>query len=119
MEATMYNRRGMMGGTGMGVILQHQRTLSYLQGSSPNIRRTLRGVAVALRPYRWHALGGTFLMLCTVALGLIPPLLLRQLIDEAIPHDDLRQIFLLGGCMVVFPVLGALLSLAQNYISTL
>lgn len=115
----MYNRRGLMGGTGMGVILQHQRTLSYLQGTSPNIRRTLRGVAVALRPYRWHVFGGTLLMLCTVALGLIPPLLLRQLIDVAIPHADIPQIVLLGVCMVVFPSLGALLSLAQNYIGTI
>lgn len=114
----MYSRRGMMG-PGMGVIMQHQRTLSYLQSGPPQIRRTLAEVGRALAPYRWHVLGGTLLMLCGVATSLVPPLLLRQLIDEAIPRRDLRQIIVLGLCMIFFPVLGALLGLVQNYLSAI
>src|SRR5579884_1985002 len=113
----MYSGRGW--GAGMGVIRQQQRTLSYLQGGPPNLRRTLAGVGRTLFPYRWKALGGTALMLCSVALGLIPPLLLRQLIDEAIPRGDLRQVALLAGCMILFPVLAALAGMAQNYTSAI
>ena len=113
----MYSGRGW--GAGMGVIRQQQRTLSYLQGGTPNLRRTLAGVGRTLFPYRWKALGGTALMLCSVALGLIPPLLLRQLIDEAIPRGDLRQVALLAGCMILFPVLAALAGMAQNYTSAI
>ncbi|HTK06401.1 MAG TPA: ABC transporter ATP-binding protein, partial [Ktedonobacteraceae bacterium] len=114
----MYNRRGMMG-PGMGVIMQHQRTLSYLQSGRPDLRRTLRGVRKTLRPYHWHVLGGTILMLCTVATGLLPPLLLRQLIDSAIPEHDIRQIVLLGIFMILIPLLGSLLGLLQNYLSAI
>src|ERR1700675_2768388 len=114
----MYNSRGTMG-PGMGVILRHQRTLGYLQEGRPDMRRTLNGIGKTLKPYRWHILGGTFLMICTVATGLLPPLLLRQLIDSAIPKRDIQQIVLLGVFMILIPLFGSLLGLLQNYLSAI
>jgi ATP-binding cassette subfamily B protein len=56
-------------------------------------------------------------MLAGVGLGLIPPLLIRALIDVAIPTRNLRLAILLGSGIFLLPVGGALLSLGQNIIS--
>ena len=116
----MYN--GMMGsgrGAGMGAIMRQRQTLGYLQDGKPNVRRTLRRLWKVVTPYRGKFVVGTVLLLGSVALGLIPPLLIREIIDKAIPARNMSLIVLLGIGMIVFPVLSALLGLLQNYISVL
>ena len=119
----MYN--GMMGsggrgmGMGMGAIWRQRQTLGYLQEGKPDVRRTLRRLWKVIIPYRWKLIGGTALLLGGVALGLIPPLLIRQIIDSAIPSRNMALVILLGVGMIVLPVLSALLGLLQNYISVL
>ncbi|HCI80846.1 MAG TPA: multidrug ABC transporter ATP-binding protein, partial [Ktedonobacter sp.] len=118
----MYN--GMMGpgrgvGMGMGAIYRQRQTLSYLQEGKPDVRRTVRRLWSVVTPYRWKFIVGTLLLLGGVALGLIPPLLIRQIIDKAIPSRNMSLVVLLGVGMIFFPVLSALLGLVQNYISVL
>lgn len=114
----MYSRRGNMG-IGMGGLWQRQRTLSYLKEGAPDVPKTLSRVWHLLRIYRWQLVWSTIVILLGVGVGLIPPLLIRVLIDTAIPHHDLRLILLLGSGMLLFPLVGALLGLVQNYLSTL
>jgi ATP-binding cassette subfamily B protein len=103
---------------GMGALRQQQRALRSLQGGTPpSVRRTLARVWACLRPYRSQLILGTLLMLAGVALGLIPPLLIRELIDTAIPRHDLRLILLLGSGVFFLPLGSALLSLGQNILS--
>ncbi len=106
-------------GTGMGAIWRQRQTLGYLQEGKPNVRRTLRRLWKIITPYRGQFIGGTALLLGGVALGLIPPLLIRQIIDKAIPTHNMQLVVLLGIGMIIFPVLSALLGLLQNYISVL
>ncbi len=116
----MYYRNGTIGPSrGMGAIWQQRQTLQYLQDGKPDVRRTLRRLWRVVRPYRWQFIGGTVLMLGGIVLGLIPPLLIRQLIDNAIPARNLTLLLLLAAGMIVFPVLSALLGLLQNYVSVL
>lgn len=56
-------------------------------------------------------------MLLGVGVGLIPPLLIRVLIDTAIPQRHLDLVFLLGAGLLLFPVGSALLGMGQNYMS--
>jgi ATP-binding cassette subfamily B protein len=106
-------------GAGMGAIWRQRQTLSYLKEGKPDVRRTLRRLWNVVIPYRWQFFGGTLLMLGGVALGLIPPLLIRQLIDVAIPARNMQLVILLGVGMIFFPILSALLGLLQNYVSIL
>jgi ATP-binding cassette subfamily B protein len=109
---------GMGGMGGMGGLRQQQRALRYLQGGTPpNVRRTLGRVWACLRPYDRQLALGTVLMLAGVALGLIPPLLIRALIDVAIPTHNVRLAVLLGSGIFLLPLGGALLSLGQNILS--
>ena len=109
---------GMGGGTGLGGGLwQQQRTLGYLRDGTPNVRRTLLRVWRSLRPYRSQLTLGTLVMLLGVGIGLIPPLLIRALIDVAIPQHDLRLAILLGSGIFLLPVGSAVLGMGQNYLS--
>ncbi|MGO8951137.1 MAG: ABC transporter ATP-binding protein [Ktedonobacterales bacterium] len=109
---------GMGGASGLGGgFWQQQRSLGYLQDGTPDIRRTLRRVWSTLQPYRAQVALGTFVMLLGVGIGLIPPLLIRALIDVAIPHHNLRLALLLGSGIFLLPVGSAVLGMGQNYLS--
>jgi ATP-binding cassette subfamily B protein len=109
-------RFGGMGG-GMATLWNQQRSLSYLREGKPDISHTLALVWKSLRVYRWQLVLGTLVMILGVGVGLIPPLLIRELIDVAIPQHQIQLILLLGVGLVLFPVGSALLGLGQNYLS--
>ena len=44
------------------------------------------------RPYRWWILGMLLMTLATTGLGLLTPLILRQLIDKTLPARDLHRL---------------------------
>src|SRR5207247_668535 len=46
-----------------------------------------------------------------------PPLMIRALIDDALPHGNVQLLFLLVGGMVAFPLVGGLISVLQSYFS--
>lgn len=110
------SRFGGMGG-GMATLWNQQRSMRYLRDGKPDIKHTLALVWQALRVYRWQLVFGTLVTILGVAVGLIPPLLIREIIDTAIPQHNLRLILLLGGGLVLFPLGSALLGLGQNYLS--
>lgn len=77
----------------------------------------LKRVAQYARPY----LKGVALMLITILgislLSLIPPLLIRDLIDNAIPNRDPSRINILALAMISVPLANGLLGVAQRYMS--
>src|SRR5579875_232343 len=107
---------GGMGGTMIG-LWQQQRSRGYLREGTPDVRKTLVRVWRYLRPYRWRLVFGTFVMLLGVMVALIPPLLIKNIIDIAIPHHNFKLALLLGSGLFLLPVGSAVLSLGQNYLS--
>ena len=107
---------GGMGG-GMATLWNQQRSLRYLSDGKPDISHTLALVWKSLSVYRWKLILGTLVMILGVAVGLIPPLLIREMIDVAIPEHQIRLILLLGIGLVLFPIGSALLGMGQNYLS--
>ncbi len=80
-------------------------------------RGSLRRIASYFRPYRPAAL---WIMLCILAgavLGLVPPLLVREVIDHAIPHRDVRSLAWLVGWMIAVPAIAGLIGVLQNYLA--
>ncbi len=71
------------------------------------------------RPYR-KLIALTFvLVLVSASLSLIPPLLIKQLIDVAIPDGDRTLLVVLAGAMVAIPVVTGLVQVAQNWGNTI
>ena len=62
------------------------------------------------RPYRWWILGMLLMTLATTGLGLLTPLILRQLIDKTLPARDLHRLVLLTIALVAIPLVTASLN---------
>jgi ATP-binding cassette subfamily B protein len=77
----------------------------------------LKRVAHHARPY-WK---GVSMILATILgislLSLLPPLLIRDLIDRAIPDRDIVRLNLLALGMVAVPIINGLLGVVQRYAS--
>jgi ATP-binding cassette subfamily B protein len=81
-------------------------------------RALLRRVGQYARPY-W---AGVVVMLTTIVaisvLSLLPPLLLRDLIDTALPTRDMGRLNLLALGMIAVPLANGLVGVAQRYASS-
>jgi ATP-binding cassette subfamily B protein len=80
-------------------------------------RATLGRIFSYLRPYRWYAILVLLSITCAALLGALPPLFIKRIVDHAIPERNMRMVLLLSGGMVVGPLLGGLLGVAQKYLS--
>ena len=70
------------------------------------------------RPYRWMLLGYLGIIIVTALVQLVPPLLFRSIIDSAIPDGDRGHLNLLAGLAVLAALVGALLAVADRYVSS-
>ena len=72
-----------MHGSGFGAFMRHDET------QKPEVDRKLLGRVFAYaRPYRTHLLIVLVTIIVITLMSLLPPLLMRQLIDVAIPEED-------------------------------
>jgi ATP-binding cassette subfamily B protein len=95
---------------------------SYIQYDEeqdrPNFDRALfRRVMAYARPYRGllAVVIGTIVLITLVSL--LPPLLMRDLIDKAIPAEDLGRVTLLGLGMVAIPIVNGIVGVVQRWAS--
>jgi len=76
----------------------------------------LRRVARYGRPYFWRILAMLACVLVVTGVGLIPPLLMRDLIDNAIGKGDATRLNWLALGMVAVPVVNGLIGVFQRYL---
>ena len=79
----------------------------------------LHRVANYARPYARFVALILVTMLVISLLSLLPPLLIRDLLDRTIPEGDLARLNLLALAMVAVPLINGLLGVAQRYASSL
>ena len=79
--------------------------------------RTIRRIAAFFRPYRGQIAVVTAAILLTSGLGLINPILLKLLIDDAIPHLDWGRLNLYVGLMILVPIVSGLIGVGQSYLN--
>ncbi len=90
------------------------------EGPRPQVTwAKVRRVASYLRPY----LGKTALVLLCIAAGsginLLPPLVVRGLIDRAMPQRNLQLLNLLVLALITIPLVAGLISVGQQYLNNL
>ena len=81
--------------------------------------RTIRRIVAFFRPYRLQVAVVVAAILLTSGLGLINPILLKLLIDDAIPGLDFGRLNLYVGLMIVVPIASGLIGLGQSYLNNL
>ena len=91
----------------------------YMHGldakAKPNVtRRLLMRVLQYARPYRPQIAGMLVTILFTTGLGLINPLIFRQIIDVALPEKDVGKLNVLALGMIMIPLIGGGVRIVQR-----
>ena len=81
-------------------------------------RATLRRALGYLRPHAARGAGVLAVLVSVAAMGLLPPLLIKDVVDLAIPQRRLVLLVLLCAGMVVAPLLAGLLQVLQKVLTT-
>ena len=79
--------------------------------------RTIRRIAAFFGPYRAQVGIVLGAILLTSLIGLVNPILLKLLIDEAIPKLDFGLLNLFVGLMIVLPIVSGLIGVGQSYLN--
>ena len=79
--------------------------------------RTIRRILAFFRPYRVQVATVVGAILATSLLGLINPILLKLLIDDAIPSLDFSRLNLYVGLMIAVPIFSGLIGIGQSYLN--
>jgi ATP-binding cassette, subfamily B, bacterial len=79
--------------------------------------RTIRRIAAFFRPYKLQVGVVIVAILATSLIGLVNPILLKLLIDIAIPELDWGLLNLFVGLMIVLPIVSGLIGVGQSYLN--
>ncbi|MBN2678247.1 MAG: ABC transporter ATP-binding protein [Anaerolineaceae bacterium] len=108
----------MQRGSGMGLHGGMRRIIDSTD-EKPKITRTLlKRVLYYARPYRWLMVGMLVLILASTGLGLLSPLIMRDLIDHAIPAGDINRLILLALAMLAIPTLNGGIHVIQRRVNS-
>src|SRR5437667_2305014 len=77
----------------------------------------IRRVARYFRPYLADSAWITLCILVTSVIGVVPPLLVRHVLDHDIPQKDVHSLLVTSGLMILLPAIGGLIGVLQNYLS--
>jgi ATP-binding cassette subfamily B protein len=108
---------GMGMGGGLHGVWEGRRAMSILETGARPTKKTLRRLGRALRPHRASIAGVLGFTVLGVLLGLVPPLLMRAIIDTAIAGHNLHLLWWLAAGLLAFPSAAAVNSVAQNYLN--
>ncbi len=87
--------------------------------AQPHVTRgLLRRVAVYARPYTFKIALTLLSIFASSLIGLVPPLLFRELIDHALPDKDLTRLNVLALGMIAIPLLDGLNGVAQRWLTS-
>ncbi len=100
----------MMHGSSFGAFMRHDDS----QAPPPIDRALLKRVLAYARPYRVQLAVVLVTIVIISVLTLVPPLLLRTLIDTAIPTKDLQLVTWLGLGMVAVPLTNGVVGVLQR-----
>ncbi len=93
----------------------------FIQGSeeSPKVsRQLLKRVLEYARPYRVEIISMLILISLTSALGLISPLILRELIDKTLPQKDINKLVWLSLALLLVPIVSGALRIIQRRLNS-
>ena len=96
---------------------------SYLEEQKKRGRktdsRTLRRIAQSFSPYKFQVVLVLIAIIITSVLGLVNPLLIRAIFDDAIGKHNLNLLFIYVGIMIVTPILTGIIGVGQTYLNNL
>ncbi len=109
----MYRGRG-SGGSNLRAYLDEQKK----RGKTTDAR-TIKRVARAFAPYTVQVLLVLLAIILTTVLGLVNPILISVVFDDAIGKGNVHLLYLLVGIMLAMPIITGLIGVGQTYLNNL
>jgi ATP-binding cassette subfamily B protein len=81
--------------------------------------RTLRRVAQAFSPYKVQIVLALIAIILTTVLGLVNPLMIRYIFDDAIGKSNLNLLVILVSIMIVTPIVTGLIGVGQTFLNNI
>ena len=89
-----------------------------MRPADPAVRKAnLRRIIRLFRPYRARLAGVCTLIVFSAAVGVVSPFLLREVLDVAIPEQDVRLLSALVAGMVAIPIVTGVIGVWQTLLS--
>ena len=104
---------GRMGGD-MSAYLEDQKK----RGRKTDVR-TARRVAAAFGPYKTQVVLVLIAIILTTVLGLINPLMIKLIFDDAIGKNNLNLLIIFVIIMMVTPVVTGIIGVGQTYLNNI
>ncbi len=101
-----------MGGGGMGEYLEEQKR----RGRKTDAR-TVRRVAEAFKPYKLQVVLVLIAILLTTTLGLINPLMIQRVFDDAILQHNVTRLIIYVSIMFITPIITGFIGVGQTYLN--
>ena len=96
---------------------------SYLEEQKKRGRktdsRTLRRIAQSFSPYKFQVVLVLIAIIITSVLGLVNPLLIRAIFDDAIGKHNLNLLLIYVGIMIITPIITGIVGVGQTYLNNL
>ncbi|WP_312364528.1 ABC transporter ATP-binding protein [Sphingobacterium sp.] len=70
------------------------------------------------QPYKWQLLGSLMLIFIGAGASMAMPFLLRNIIDDALPHGDIQLLITLVVAMILITLISAVINMVQTILST-
>jgi len=78
----------------------------------------IKRVLAYAKPYRWRIIGSLLSILIYTGFALLSPLILRHLIDVAIPEKDLQQLILSALGLLILPIISGLFQIITRRLTS-
>lgn len=110
---------GMGAGAGRGPHAAWAQFMRADDAARPNLSRDLlRRVAGYARPYVFRIALILVAIVSQSLIGLVPPLLFRDLIDHALPNKDLERLNWLALGMIAIPLVNGLIGVGERWLTS-
>jgi ATP-binding cassette subfamily B protein len=94
---------------------------NYLEEQKKNGRKTdvhtVKRVVQAFKPYKFRVLLVLIAIILTTLLGLVNPLLIQRVFDDAILKRDLHLLYIYVAIMFVTPIVSGFIGVGQTYLN--
>jgi ATP-binding cassette subfamily B protein len=101
-----------MGGGGMAAYAEEQK-----KSGRTTDPRTLRRISKAFTPYKFQVVLVIIAILLTTVLGLINPLMISYIFDDAIGGRNQNLLIILVGIMIITPIVSGIIGVGQTYLN--
>lgn len=79
----------------------------------------VRRIIATFRPYRLQVVLVLTITLITTLLGLVSPLIVKSIVDDALPRDNAPLLLTDGAILIVIPLVVGIIGVAQTYLNNI